>query len=840
MSTERSKQKKDRQSLVEEASPEDEPTQDIGRPSVVFPKELLILPVFKRPYFPGIALPISIESGVQYETIKKIACSDLRTVGVLLSKGSSAECSSDQLYQVGVAGRVSKILPAEHGGFQAIVDLEKRFRVLAIKQEKDHFWAEVEYLQDEVKVSANRLKAYANSILKAVKELIALSPLFKDEMRVFLEHADPNQPAALGDMIASLTTAQPEELQDLVECLLLEERLKKTLFLVKKEHDLSKIQYEIDQQVESALGRIQKEYVLKEQLKTIKKELGIDSDDRHSEISKFESRLQGKVVPQEVLSVMREEMHRLASLESHSPDYGVCRNYLDWLTAIPWGMYDEHLVSIKKTKQILNREHWGVEEVKERICEIVAVSNMVGKMKGTALCLVGPPGVGKTTIAKSIATALGRKFFKFSVGGMRDEAEVKGHRKTYIGSMPGKFVQALKACQSMNPVILVDEIDKIMSGQLGDPASALLEVFDREQNGQFLDHYLDLPCDLSRVFFVLSANLLDHVPDALRDRFEVIHLSGYITEEKIQIAQKHLIPNSLEEVGLNPGSILFPVPILKTIVSGYAREAGVRNFEGQIKKICRKLVTEHVNTAPKKEFGQKEVTEASVRKLLGIPRFQEDPLVQSPPIGVAVGLAWTALGGTPLCVETLTVSASRTAMRLTGQAGSVMKESAEIAWSFCQSWLLKQHTGSKFFFKKEVHIHLPEGATPKDGPSAGITMVSALLSQLLQKKIKPGLSMTGELTLNGHVLPVGGIREKVAAAKRAQLKHIILPALNKQDVEELPTLLKRGLTLHFVSVYDEVFRIAFDYAPFEKGRAEAFSGHTNEEKTQRKKRAPFA
>ena len=510
------------------------------------------------------------------------------------------------------------------------------------------------------------------------------------------------------------------------------------------------------------------------------------------------------------MQVIREEMEKLSVLEVQAAEYGVCRNYLDWLTIIPWGITSvegekKNPYDLRFAKKVLEEDHYGLKDVKERILEFIAVGKLAGQIRGNIICLLGPPGVGKTSIGKSIARSLKRPFYRFSVGGMRDEAEIKGHRRTYIGSMPGKLIQALKFTQVMNPVIMIDEVDKMSASYHGDPASALLEVLDPEQNKDFLDHYLDVRCDLSNVLFILTANVLDTIPEPLKDRMEILRLSGYIMEEKLQIAQKYLIPRNRKEMGLTTSHITFTKGAIQQIINGYAREAGVRGLENQIKKILRKSAVELV----RKKSMKKVVSEDNISTLLGKPIFTSDRFYERTPIGVCMGLAWTAMGGATLYVEATKVPAEKTEMKLTGQAGDVMKESSQIAWTYLQS-KLKEYAGViPFFTKQQVHLHIPEGATPKDGPSAGITMVTALLSLLRDEPVLQDLGMTGELTLTGKILPIGGLKEKFIAAQRSGVKEIIVPKENHRDYDELPPNVKKGIRVHFVQHYDEVFHVAF-------------------------------
>jgi ATP-dependent Lon protease len=785
-----------------------------------FPSCLYIFPVLRRPFFPGMAAPVVVEPGPFYEALKAISKSNQKFVGIVLTKNENADVLSvrlKDLYSVGVIARILRIIPMEQGGAQVILSMEGRMRIVgqATRRSKD-LYAKVKYHYDDI-VLTRELKAYAISIISTIKELLKLNPLFKEELQIFLSHSDFTEPGKLADFAVALTTANRQELQEVLETLGIQERIEKALVLLKKELDLSRLQNTINQKIESTITKTQKEFYLKEQLKTIKRELGIEKDDKTVDREKFETRLKERHPSPEILAVVKEELDKLSTLEPQSPEYALCRNYIDWLTIVPWGIQSAESSDLAAAQVILEKEHFGLDDIKKCILEFIGVSKLSGKLKGTILCFVGPPGVGKTSIGKSIAHALNRKFFRFSVGGMRDEAEIKGHRRTYIGAMPGKIVQALKSCQTMNPVIMLDEVDKIGMSYQGDPAAALLEVLDPEQNCEFLDHYLDVRCDLSDILFIVTANVLDTIPEPLLDRMDILRLSGYVLEEKVEIAKRYLIPKQRKAAGIKSSQVVINDAVLRTLINSYAREAGVRTLENTLKKIFRKIAVTFVRSDEEQaEKGRAParkrkivVTQKSLNEYLGKPLFQSDRYYDVPPVGVAVGLAWTSLGGATLYVESIKVSAEKTDMKLTGQAGQVMKESSEIAWTFLHGSLHKYAPGHTFFEKSQVHIHIPEGATPKDGPSAGITMVTSLLSLLLDVPVLPELGMTGELTLTGRILPIGGVREKLVAAKRSGLKTIILPKGNLRDIDELHPRVKEGIELHFVEHYDEVFSIAF-------------------------------
>ncbi|QXE27257.1 endopeptidase La [Chlamydia buteonis] len=795
--------------LLDESEEVEEKSDDRSLPS-----DLFILPLNKRPFFPGMAAPILIESGPYYEVLKLLAKSSQKYIGLVLTKKEDADILKvgfNQLYRVGVAARILRIMPIEGGSAQILLSIEERIRIVEPLKDK-YLKARVSYHKDNKELT-EELKAYSISIVSVIKDLLKLNPLFKEELQIFLGHSDFTEPGKLADFSVALTTATREELQEVLETTNMHDRIDKALILLKKELDLSRLQSSINQKIEATITKSQKEFFLKEQLKTIKKELGLEKEDRAIDLEKFMNRLKKRQVPDYAMEVIQDEIEKLQTLETSSAEYTVCRNYLDWLTIIPWGIQSKEYHDLKKAEIILNKDHYGLEDIKQRILELISVGKLSKGLKGSIICLVGPPGVGKTSIGRSIAKVLHRKFFRFSVGGMRDEAEIKGHRRTYIGAMPGKMVQALKQSQAMNPVIMIDEVDKIGTSYHGDPASALLEVLDPEQNKDFLDHYLDVRVDLSNVLFILTANVLDTIPDPLLDRMEILRLSGYILEEKLQIATKYLVPRARKEMGLTAREIVFQPEALKHMINNYAREAGVRTLNGNIKKVLRKVALKIVKNQEKAhpKHTQYKINVRNLQDYLGKPIFSSDRFYDHTPVGVATGLAWTSLGGATLYIESVQVPSMKTDMHLTGQAGDVMKESSQIAWTYLHSALERYAPGYSFFSKSQVHIHIPEGATPKDGPSAGVTMVTSLLSLLLDTPILENLGMTGEITLTGRVLGVGGIREKLIAARRSRLNVLIFPEDNRRDYEELPAYLKKGLKIHFVAHYDDVFKVAFPH-----------------------------
>ncbi len=807
------------EALVEAVEDSVKQDQQQGKVQEALPGEVFIIPLTRRPFFPGMAAPIVIEPGAYYEVLKTVAKSDHKCMGLFLTKNEETnvyKVGFDDLYEVGVLARILRIIPMEQGGAQVVLNMEKRISIKKQLKSGKHLKAAIEYHEDVVTKNTKELKAYSISIITTIKELLKLNPLFKEELQIFLGHSDFTEPGKLADFAVALTTASREELQEVLETYALQGRIDKALVLLKKELDLSKLQNSINQKIEATISKTQREFFLREQLKTIKKELGLEKDDKTCDIEKFETRLKKRKVPESVMQTITEELEKLSVLEVQSAEYAVCRNYLDWLTIVPWGIYSGGTdgaggLDLKFAKKVLEEDHYGLNDIKERILEFIAVGKLSGGVKGSIICLVGPPGVGKTSIGKSIARALKRQFYRFSVGGMRDEAEIKGHRRTYIGAMPGKMIQALKFTQEMNPVIMLDEVDKMSSSYHGDPASALLEVLDPEQNKDFLDHYLDVRCDLSNILFIVTANVLDTIPEPLKDRMDILRLSGYILEEKVKIAEKYLIPRNRKNMGLKSSNLEFTKGAISQIVNGYARESGVRSLENYIKKIMRKVATQVVKKMDKKgsTFKKVSVSENNLGKFLGKPIFTSDRFYEHTPAGVCMGLAWTSMGGATLYIEAARVASEKTEMKLTGQAGDVMKESSQIAWTYLHSKVNEYAPGIPFFEKSQVHVHIPEGATPKDGPSAGITMVTAMLSLLLDEPVLQDLGMTGELTLTGKVLPIGGVKEKLIAAKRSGAKVLIFPKENQRDYDELPAHVKKGIRVHFVKNYEEVFRVAF-------------------------------
>ncbi len=771
--------------------------------SDVLPTGLPIIPLRPRPAFPGIMIPLVLNGPGQVATLHQAMEHQSQALGLVMVRDLDAEDGVDNLHQVGVAAKIVKVLHSEKNTAHVLVNSLERFSLEEVGERGMTLYARVRYhIATEMSVNPE-LRAYSMAILSTLKELVQINPLYSEEIKLFLNRSSLEDPGRLADFAANLTSADGQQLQEILATIDVRKRIDKVLVLLKKELEVSRLQTKISKQIEEKISAQQREFFLREQLKAIKHELGLEKEGKDTEIEKFQKRLKKLKLNEEAERAVADEMEKLQLIEPTSPEYNVSRNYLDWLTILPWGVFSKDSYSIARARRVLDRDHYGLKDVKERILEFIAVGKMKGDISGSILCLVGPPGVGKTSIGHSIADALGRKFFRFSLGGMRDEAEIKGHRRTYIGAMPGKFVQAMKTAGTANPVLMLDEIDKIGASFQGDPASALLEVLDPEQNGAFRDHYLDVPFDLSNVLFIATANQLDTIPRPLLDRMEVIRLSGYILEEKLEIAKRYLIPKALKNHGLDTRQVTIHKAALKLIIDGYARESGVRGLENQIKKIMRRAAMAFAESENLKKV---TIRKGDVEHYLEKPIFSADEIFEGVP-GVVTGLAWTSLGGATLQIEAAATLAKTKGFKQTGQLGNVMVESSEIAYSYISANIAEFGGDPEFFDQHFVHLHVPAGATPKDGPSAGITMASALLTMATGKTVRKGVGMTGELTLTGRVLPIGGIKEKTIAARRAGLKILIFPAENEKDFLELPDYLKEGLEVHFAREYRDVYHI---------------------------------
>lgn len=780
------------------------PSTGLVLPDQNLPDKLYIVPVHNRPFFPAQVLPIIVNEDPWAETLELVAKTPHQRLALFYMDTPAPDAASfdpDSLPEHGTMVRVHHA-SKEGGKLQFVAQGMARVRIKGWLRRKPPYLVEVEYPQSD-EDPRDEVKAYGMALINAIKELLPLNPLYSEELKNYLNRFSPNAPSPLTDFAAALTTAPGPELQEVLDTVPVLKRMEKVLPLLRKEVEVAKLQKELTGEVNRKIGERQREFFLKEQLKIIQQELGITKDDRSADADEFRSRLEGKVVPPVAQKRIDDELQKLSVLETGSPEYAVTRNYLDWATSMPWGLFSEDKLDLEHARKVLNAHHAGLDDIKSRIIEFLAVGAFRGEIAGSIVLLVGPPGVGKTSIGKSIAESLGRPFYRFSVGGMRDEAEIKGHRRTYIGALPGKLVQALKEVEVMNPVIMLDEVDKLGSSHQGDPASALLETLDPEQNVGFLDHYLDMRLDLSKVLFVCTANSLYSIPGPLLDRMEIIRLSGYITEEKLAIAKRHLWPRQLERAGVPKNRLSISDSALRNLIEGYAREAGVRQLDKQLGKLVRKAVVKLLDEPESKiKIGPKDI-----ESYLGIPFWHPEQLLTG--VGVVTGLAWNSMGGATLPIEATRIHTLNRGFKLTGKLGDVMKESAEIAFSYVNSHLKEFKGDPKFFDQAFVHMHVPEGATPKDGPSAGISMASALLSLARNQAPKKGVAMTGELTLTGLVLPIGGLREKVIAARRLKLYELIIPELNRGDFEELPDYLKEGLTMHFAKRFSDVVKVLF-------------------------------
>nr|WP_321403718.1 endopeptidase La [uncultured Desulfobacter sp.] len=766
------------------------------------PKFLYLVPITGRPHLPAQVQPLFVSKKRWEETLAKSAKENQGLLGLCyFSEVKGKYVYKEDFPDVGCVVRMLNVQEVE-GNLQFIAQGLERFKIKKFLSDKPPFVAEVEY-PVEPEEDEDKVKAYAISIISNIKQLLSLNPLYSEELKQYLNRFSPDQPSPLTDFAAGITTASGDDLQDILETESILDRMKKVMMLLQKEIEIAKLQTKIQKDINTQVDDNKRKFFLKEQLKAIQKELGIQKDDKTSDVDKFKERFAELDPPEHVVKRFEEEIEKLSVLETGSSEYGVTRNYLDWVTSFPWGVYSEDNIDIERAEKVLDRDHAGLSDVKERIIEFFAAGVYKKDISGSIILFVGPPGVGKTSIGKSIAEALGRKFYRFSLGGMRDEAEIKGHRRTYVGALPGKLVQALKDTAVANPVIMLDEVDKIGASYQGDPASALLEVLDPEQNAEFLDHYLDLRIDLSKVLFICTANTLDTIPGPLLDRMDLIKLSGYITSEKLEIARKHLWPRLLKRNNLNGSIITITEPTIRHLIEGYAREAGVRNLEKLLNKIIRKSIVKILKDKEEKI----QINIKSLEDLLGPPVFT--PEKQMAGVGIVTGLAWTAMGGATLSIETVKVHGKGPGFKLTGKLGDVMQESASIALSHVRSSSKSYGIKEDYFDEAFVHIHVPEGATPKDGPSAGITIATAIVSMASGREIKRPLAMTGELTLTGDVLPVGGIKEKIIAARRVGIKEIILPYGCSSDFKKLPEHIKEGIEFHFVKKYKEVYKIVF-------------------------------
>ena len=776
----------------------------------LLPNKLTLIPLAGRPIFPGIFTPLMISSADDVKVVEE-AYEKEGFVGIVMLKNEAETPSITDLHKVGTAARIIKKVNLPDGGINIFISTVKRFKIRKNLHNTSPMAAAVEYLDDE-EADTFEVKALTRALISEMKEVSENNPLFSEEMRLNMVNID--NPGKIADFIASILNVDKDEQQKILETVNVRQRMEQVLVFIKKEQELLRVQKKIQSELNDRIEKNQREYFLREEMKSIQEELGETPDGNETDYQKFKKKIEELAFEGEIKETVESELSKLSMMDPNSSEWLVTRNYLELITQLPWKVPAVDDFDLTRARKVLDDDHFGLEDVKKRIVEYLAVRKMKKDAKGSILLLVGPPGVGKTSVGKSIANAMNKPFYRFSVGGMRDEAEIKGHRRTYIGAMPGKIIQGLKITKSSTPVFLIDEVDKMGSSHNGDPASALLEVLDPEQNVSFRDTYLDLPFDISNVFFILTANSLDTVPEPLLDRAEIIHLSGYIDQEKLEIAKKYLIPKNLVKNGLAKNQVKYTKAALLEIAEEYARESGVRNYEKCLDKIHRKLVTEMITEQEASKDAsadlKKQITidAPDLFKYLGKPVFDESQIKVAAVPGTAIGLAWTSMGGDTLLIES-TSFAGKAGLVLTGQMGDVMKESSQIAFDWARKFVLERGIkDAKWFEENIVHLHIPEGATPKDGPSAGITMATTFVSLLLDKKIKPNLAMTGELSLTGQVLPIGGLREKTVAAKRNKIKTIIIPKANERDLEDIPEHVKQGIKFIPVSDVREVLEIA--------------------------------
>jgi len=771
------------------------------------PNELPVLPLRDTVAFPNIVTPLVVAREKSVKLINEVLSGD-RMLGLVAQKNDDVEePTTDDIFAYGIAASILRMLKFPDGSLRVLVQGIARIKLLKLVQDDPYFTYKVRLIPDEYKESTE-IEALKRNISNQFQEIVSNVPQLPDELQVVVMNT--THPGKLADLVASNLNLSLEEKQNIIETIDIKRRLERLMVYVNRESEVLKMGSKIQDQVQSELGKNQREYFLREQLRAIQKELGM-GDERTAELDELSEKIEKAGMPEEAEHEVKRELERLSKMQPGAAEYTVSRTYIDWMISLPWSISTEEHMDIESAQHVLDEDHYDLEKVKERIIEYLAVRKLKSDSKGPILCFVGPPGVGKTSLGQSIARATGRNFYRISLGGIHDEAEIRGHRRTYIGSLPGRIIRGMKAVGSNNPIFMLDEIDKVGQDFRGDPSSALLEVLDPEQNHSFADHYLDVPFDLSKVMFITTANVLDTIPSALLDRMEIIRIPGYVDEDKLQIATKYLVPRQIKENGLKKKNISLNKGALRRIIHNYTREAGVRNLERMIASVCRKVARE---VAAGKDKTHK-ITSDNVPDYLGPQKFYSEVKERTARSGVATGLAWTSTGGDVLFIEA-TEMPGKEKLTLTGQLGDVMKESAQAAVSYARSRAKELEIPTSKFNKKDIHIHVPAGAIPKDGPSAGVTITTALISLLKDKPVRNDIAMTGEITLRGKVLPVGGIKEKVLAARRAGIKKVILPAKNKDDVEEIPEHNKKGMQFYPVESLDEVLELALRRKPRQK------------------------
>lgn len=762
---------------------------------------IALLPLRNTVLFPGVVLPITVGRDKSIQAVNE-AYKDSRLIGVVAQKDSNVEDPTvNDLEDIGTIAKIVKLIKMPDGGTTVIIQGMKRFKITSVISEDPFFKAMIEVLQEAQTPDDENFRAQAVSIKDLASQIIQLSPNIPSEAAIILKNIE--NPSFLIHFVSNNLNATIVEKQQLLETQNISHRAELLLTLLQKELQFAELKNQVTNKTRTELDKQQREYFLHQQMKSIKEELGGDANDL--ELQEMKKKAETKKWSKEAAELFKKGIEKLERMHPSTPDYSVAYNHLDLLLDLPWGEYTTDNYDLKKARKVLDHDHYGIHKVKERILEYLAVLKLKGDMKSPILCLLGPPGIGKTSLGKSIAAALGRKYVRISLGGLHDESEIRGHRKTYIGAMPGRILQSLRKVKSSNPVMILDEIDKIGNDFRGDPSSALLELLDPEQNHTFYDNYLELEYDLSKVLFIATANSLASIQPALRDRLEIIDLSGYAVEEKIEIAKSYLVPKQKEAHGLSKINFKISDTVLRKIAEDYTRESGVRELDRMLASIMRWQAKEfalHDKLKP-------TITNNDVEKILGKPHYSNEMYKTANMPGVAVGLAWTAVGGDILFIET-NLTEGKGELRLTGNLGNVMKESATTALSYLQAHAKKAGIEPEAFQKNTIHLHVPEGAVPKDGPSAGITMLTAMASAYTGRRVKPFLAMTGEITLRGQVLPVGGIKEKILAAKRAGIKEVILCRQNEKDVQEINSTYIKGMKFHYVKTMQEVLELALN------------------------------
>ncbi|MCX5853599.1 MAG: endopeptidase La [Deltaproteobacteria bacterium] len=766
------------------------------------PEILPIMPLFNTVIFPNMLFPLEVFGDPSMTLVDEAMAVD-RIIGLVMSKKSPVEITyqPEDFYEIGTGVVILKMAKGTDNKAQLLIQGISRFRITEFVDGKPYPRAHVETLEDQV-VMDIEIEALMTNLTVQFEKMVKLSPVLPQEFGMMAKSI--TEPGVLADVISSVINASAEEKQKILESLDVKERLKEVTRLISHQLEILELGNKIQSQVKDDIDKSQREYYLRQQLKAIRQELG-ETDEPKVEIEEYRAKIIKKNLPPEAKKEAERELERLSRMHPSSAEYSVATTYLDWITALPWSESTEDNLDIKKARKILDEDHFGLEKAKKRIIEYLSVRKLKPDSKGPILCFAGPPGTGKTSLALSIARALGRKFIRIALGGVRDEAEIRGHRRTYVGALPGRIIQGIRRAESNNPVFVLDEVDKVGNDFRGDPSSALLEVLDPEQNYSFEDHYLDVPFDLSHVMFITTANILDTIPPALRDRMEVIELLGYTQGEKVKIVERYLIPRQISANGLTSDQIRFTRSSIDLIISGYTREAGVRNLEREIASVCRGVAS----LIAEGDATKATIAARDINKYLGPIRITSETDVRTSKPGVVVGLAWTPTGGDLLFIEA-TAMKGKNNLTLTGQLGDIMKESAMAALSFIRSNAEELGISKDFFDETDIHIHVPAGAIPKDGPSAGVTMLTALVSLLTGKTVKKELAMTGEITLRGLVLPVGGIKEKVLAAHRAGIKTIILPRWNKKDLVDIPQKAQKDIRFYFVDEMLDVLKIALE------------------------------